>query len=433
MFTFFHSAFGEEKQNITLNSGGSKTIGIFAEKGLFTTSLKSHQNKTTNKFELDFLDDNLLLSGESERFGISLSDAKFSHSFFYKKTDSNAKLAVDLTGRPGAIVSSIKGFSLAKLNTDEFGYSFGWVADSSEKFSSSLEIKISSLKSEYLLQNRYQAGLINSDEFSHRKNENFNFGYLQSVNWQAGNRVDVFGNFERSLSSKGNFWSSEDFSISTGLRLNLQSQTEKKHRSRDLEGEFELKVFASDGFGTGKGKFNNDADGYFGETHYENIIPIKTRSKRIRFLKKYQTKSIGIELFDESKISKLSTVSAQNVLGSNNEYDASTSAKLKLKGLSLIVEKPFSNNSYGIVGTNISKLNYSIEERYYVKNKTLIDGSNDDTLFINFKFGLGNKIKLRSGSNLFIETTAETVRGKWFGVDHSIEEFSTAIGLGVNF
>ena len=84
------------------------------------------------------------------------------------------------------------------------------------------------------------------------------------------------------------------------------------------------------------------------------------------------------------------------MLGSNNEYDASTSAKLKLKGLSLIFEKPFSNNSYGIVGTNISKLNYSIEERYYVKNKTLIDGSNDDTLFINFKFGLGNKIKLRT-------------------------------------
>ena len=121
------------------------------------------------------------------------------------------------------------------------------------------------------------------------------------------------------------------------------------------------------------------------------------------------------------------------MLGSNNEYDASTSAKLKLKGLSLILEKPFSNNSYGIVGTNISKLNYSIKERYYVKNKTLIDGSNDETFFINFKFGLGNKIKLRSGSNLFIETTAETVRGKWFGVDHSIEEFSTAIGLGVSF
>ena len=116
------------------------------------------------------------------------------------------------------------------------------------------------------------------------------------------------------LSTKGDFWSSEDFSISTGLRLNLQSQTEEKHKSRDLEGEYELKVFASDGFGTGKGKFNNNADGYFGETHYESIIPLKSRSKRIRFLKKYQTKSIGLELFDESKISKLSTVQLRNVL-----------------------------------------------------------------------------------------------------------------------
>ena len=362
-----------------------------------------------------------------------MSDSKFNHSFFYKKTDSNAKLTVDLTGRPGAIVSSIKGFSLANLNTDEFGYSFGWTVETTEKFSSSLEIKISSLKSEYVLQNRYQAGLINSHEMSHRTNENFNFGYLQSVNWQAGNGIDVFGNFERSLSTKGDSWSSEDFSISTGLKLSLQSQTEKKHRSRDLEGEYELKVFASDGFGTGKGKFNNDADGYFGETHYESIIPIESRSKRIRFLKKHQTKSIGIELFDESKISKLSTVSAHNVLGSNNEYDASTSAKLKLKGLSLILEKPFANNSYGIVGANISKLNYSIEERYYLKNKELIDGSNDDSLFINFKFGMGNKIKHRRGTHLFIETTAETVRGKWFGVDHSIEEFSTAMGLGISF
>ena len=32
-------------------------------------------------------------------------------------------------------------------------------------------------------------------------------------------------------------------------------------------------------------------------------------------------------------------------------------------------------------------------------------------------------------AHLFIETTAETVRGKWFWVNHSIEEFSTAIGL----
>ena len=62
-----------------------------------------------------------------------------------------------------------------------------------------------------------------------------------------------------------------------------------------------------------------------------------------------------------------------------------------------------------------------------------MEGSNDDTPFINFKFGLGNKIKLRHGTHLFIETTAETVRGNWFGVDHSVEEFSTAIGLGASF
>ena len=137
------------------------------------------------------------------------------------------------------------------------------------------------------------------------------------------------------------------------------------------------------------------------ETHIMKVsFHLKSRSKRIRFLKKYQTKSIGLELFDESKISKLSTVTAQNVLGSNNEYDASTSAKLKLKGLSIILEKPFANNSYGIFGANISKLNYSIEERYYLKNKELIDGSNDDTPFINFKFGLGNKIKLRRHTSL---------------------------------
>ena len=231
------------------------------------------------------MDDNLLLSGESERFGISFSNEKFSHSFFHKKTESSAELTIDFIGKPGAIVSSIKGFSLANLNTDEFGYSFGWPADSTEKFSSSLDIKISSLKSEYILQNRYQAGLINSNEISHRKNKNFNFGYSQSVKWEAENRVDIFGNFERSLSTKGDFWSSEDFSISTGLKLNLQSQPKDKFQSRDLEEAYELKVFASDGFGTGKGKFNNDADGYFGETHYESIIPLESQSKRIRFLK----------------------------------------------------------------------------------------------------------------------------------------------------
>ena len=433
MFTFFHSALGDEKQKVTLNSGKNTTIGVFVEQGTFITSLKSHQKTITSKFELDFLDNNLLLSGESKRFGISFSNAKFSHSFFHKYAESNAKLTVDLTGRPGAIVSAIKGFSLAKLNTDEFGYSFGWAANSTEKFSSSFDIKISSLNSEYVLQNHYQAGLINSREISHKKNQNINFGYLQSVKWQAGNRADIFGNFERSLSTKGDFWSSEDFSISTGLRINLQSQAENKHKSGELEGEYELKVFSSDGFGTGKGKFNNNVDGFFGDTHYKSIIPLKSRSKRVRFSKKYQTTSIGIELFDEAKTSKLSTVTAQNVLGSNNQYDVSTSANLKLKGLSFIFERPFTNNSYGILGANISKLNYSMKEQYYLKNKTYIDGSNGDTPFINFKFGLGNKIKLRPGTHLFIETTAETVRGKWFGVDHSIEEFSTAMGLGVSF
>ena len=159
--------------------------------------------------------------------------------------------------------------------------------------------------------------------------------------------------------------------------------------------------------GQAKERFNNNADGFSGDTHYKNIIPLKSRSKRMRLLK-YRATSIGIELFDETKVSKLSTVSAQNVLGNNNTYDASTSAKLKLKGLSLILEKPFTNNSYVLFGANVSKLNYSIEEQYYLKNKTYIDGSNDDTPFINFKFGLGNKIKLRHGTHLFIETSAET-------------------------
>ena len=157
MFTFFHPALGDEKQSFKLNYGENTTIGFFAEKGNSITSLKSHQKTITNKFELDFLDDNLLLSGESERFGISFSNEKFSHSFFHKKTESSAELTIDFIGKPGAIVSSIKGFSLATLNTDEFGYSFGWAADSTEKFSSTFDIKISSLNSEYILQNRYQS------------------------------------------------------------------------------------------------------------------------------------------------------------------------------------------------------------------------------------------------------------------------------------
>ena len=433
MFTFFHPALGDEKQRLMLKFGENTAIGFFAETGTSITSLKSHQKTITSKFELDFLDDNLLFSGESERFGISVSNEKFTHSVFHKKTDSNAELTIDLAGQPGSVVSSIRGFSLANLKTDELGYSFGWTFEPTEKFSSNFEVKISSLNSDYTLQNHYQAGLINSHETSRRKNQNFNFGYLQSVKWQPETRFDIFGNFERSLSTKGDYWSSEDFSISTGLRLNLQSPLEDKYQSKNLEGGYELKVFSSDGFGTGKGKFNNNADGFYGDTHYKNIIPLKSRSKRIRFLKKYHAKSIGIELFDETKVSKLSTVSVRNALGSNNTYDASTFAKLKLKGLSLILEKPFTNNAYFLFGANVSKLNYSIKEQYYLKNKTNMEGSNDDTPFINFKFGLGNKIKLRHGTHLFLETTAETVRGNWFGVDHSVEEFSTAIGLGASF
>ena len=305
MLAFFHPALGEEKQSVSFNFGEGASIGFFAEQGTSITSLKSHRKTITNKFELDFLDETLLLSGESERFGISVSDAEFSHSVFHKKTKSSAEITIDLTGKPGAIVSSIEGFSLAHLNTDEFGYSFGWAADATEKFSSTFDIKISSLNSEYVLQNRYQAGLINSREISHRNNKNFNFGYSQSVKWQAGNTVSVFGNFERSLSTKGDFWSSEDFSISTGLRLNLQSKPEYEYKTRDLNGEYELKVFSSDGFGTGKGKFYNNADGYFGDTHYESIIPLKSRSKRIRFSKKYLNKSIGIRVIRQIKDIKI--------------------------------------------------------------------------------------------------------------------------------
>ena len=74
---------------------------IFCRERNSITLLKSHQKTITNKFELDFLDDNLLLSGRSTRFGLSFSDAKFSHSFFYKQTDSKAELAIDLVGQPG--------------------------------------------------------------------------------------------------------------------------------------------------------------------------------------------------------------------------------------------------------------------------------------------------------------------------------------------
>ena len=86
MFSFFHPALGNEKQRLALNYGENTALGFFAEKGNSIASLKSHQKTITNKFELDFLDDNLSLSGESERFGISFSNEKFSHSFFHKKT-----------------------------------------------------------------------------------------------------------------------------------------------------------------------------------------------------------------------------------------------------------------------------------------------------------------------------------------------------------
>ena len=115
-----------------------------------------------------------------------------------------------------------------------------------------------------------------------------------------------------------------------------------------------------------------------------------------------------------------------------------------LKNLSYIIDIPSSKSYLLAVSGGVdsmalvnlfeaAKLNFSIEERYYLKNRESIDGSNGDTPFFNFKFGLGNKIKLRPNTYLFIETTAETVRGKWFGVDHSIEEFSTAMGLGISF
>ena len=133
------------------------------------------------------MDDNLLLTGESERFGISVSDAEFSHSIFHKKTKSSAEITIDLTGKPGAIVSSIEGFSLAHLNTDEFGYSFGWVADSTDKLSSIFEIKISSLKSEYVLQNEYQAGLINSREISKKKIKILTLAILSLLNGKRKN------------------------------------------------------------------------------------------------------------------------------------------------------------------------------------------------------------------------------------------------------
>ena len=64
----FSPCFREEKQSVSFNFGEGASIGFFAEQGTSITSLKSHRKTITNKFELDFLDETLLLSGESERF-----------------------------------------------------------------------------------------------------------------------------------------------------------------------------------------------------------------------------------------------------------------------------------------------------------------------------------------------------------------------------
>ena len=135
IFTFFHPALGDENQRFTLNYGENTTIGFFAEKGNSITSLKSHQKTITNKFELDFLDDNLLLSGESERFGISFSNEKFSHSFFHKNTESSAELTIDLIGRSNTRSGGVKVFfkSNKSLTTPPTMYKFalrGFISDS---------------------------------------------------------------------------------------------------------------------------------------------------------------------------------------------------------------------------------------------------------------------------------------------------------------
>ena len=76
---------------------------------------------------------------------------------------------------------------------------------------------------------------------------------------------------------------------------------------------------------------------------------------------------------------------------------------------------------------------FSMNEEYFLKDKSQYENSRGNSPYLNFKIGLGHKFKLRSKSNLFIETTAETVRGDWFGVDHSIKEFATLMGLGFDF
>ena len=45
--------------------------------------------------------------------------------------------------------------------------------------------------------------------------------------------------------------------------------------------------------GQAKEDLNNNADGFSGDTHYKNIIPLKSRSKRIRLLKNTEQHLLG--------------------------------------------------------------------------------------------------------------------------------------------
>ena len=86
-----------------------------------------------------------------------------------------------------------------------------------------------------------KAGLTNSDLTKSQSDQNVNLGYAQTIEWLPQQDTRFFIKLDRSQSTEGNFWSSRDFSIATGIKLAMQTERNSSKRKIYPKGKYKVK------------------------------------------------------------------------------------------------------------------------------------------------------------------------------------------------
>ena len=422
-------------EHLLKNTGENVFYSAALAQGLEVNVISGFETMPSNRLLLSFGYQDTALRGSFQKLTLSSKATGREFKFFLGNSKTKSALSTTLAGDSSTIVNKASITSQQNLHSQFLGLGRAFAAQTNNNSEALIIVGAEFTKSQIDVKTDINAGLINSNEEKKHKNLEASIFFRHNISLPLSESQEISVNFERTKSFLSKNWTTNRNRLGLGYSFKLQKLPPKNlSMSNTNRSSFKtIRTSFSDGTGFGSGTFNNDVEGFKGTTPYTATIPLTFKRASVGVFSHKQNLAYGIEFFNKKRISKLSTVPLNSILSSNDYYHSSLSADVNSLGISLRLEKYISSFAYGFVATDLSTLEYNVDETTTTKINTAKKKSHGEGGFAAVKLGIGRLVGLSSDLDIFIENEFSIFRGDWFGVDHDVMEVATTLGLRKKF